>query len=219
MARRRGITGVYLIVNLANGKVYVGSASDSLPGRRKDHFDSLRANRHANRHIQRAWDKYGSKRFVFRILEYCPPEQCIEREQYWLDHYDSANPEKGYNIRKVASSNLGIKHSEESRARHSARAKKQFSSQESRRKASEAAKRRFSNPEERKRISESLTGRKFDEDRKARMSVTMNKRYSDPEERRKQSERSKRQWNDPVTRAKMLKATRIKFNSSTSKGD
>jgi len=46
------------------------------------------------------------------ILEYCEPEKCIEREQYYID---LLKPE--YNLLKVAGSLLGFKHSEETKAK------------------------------------------------------------------------------------------------------
>lgn len=44
------------------------------------------------------------------ILEYCEPENVIEREQYYLD---TLKPE--YNILKIAGSTLGYTHTEETR--------------------------------------------------------------------------------------------------------
>ena len=39
----------------------------------------------------------------------------INREQYWIDYLEANNTQKGYNKRLIASSNLGIKLSEETR--------------------------------------------------------------------------------------------------------
>ena len=52
--------------------------------------------------------KYGYSNFRLEILEYCPPDICLEREQYYMDLF---KPE--YNILKTAGSSLGFKHSEE----------------------------------------------------------------------------------------------------------
>ncbi len=62
-------TGVYCIRNGQNGKVYVGSTSRSLTGRQKDHLNNLRGDRHINRHLQHAWNKYGEEAFTFEVLE------------------------------------------------------------------------------------------------------------------------------------------------------
>jgi group I intron endonuclease len=54
--------------------------------------------------------KLGYSSFSLEILEYCSPEKCVEREQYY---FDLLNPE--YNILKTAGSSLGFKHSADSK--------------------------------------------------------------------------------------------------------
>jgi group I intron endonuclease len=56
--------------------------------------------------ISKSLIKYGYINFSVEILEYCSPENRIEREQYY---FDLLNPE--YNILKKAGSPLGYKHS------------------------------------------------------------------------------------------------------------
>jgi len=54
--------------------------------------------------------KYGHSNFSLTILEYCEPEQCIEREDYYL----CSLPHK-YNIAKKAGAPMfGRQHSDES---------------------------------------------------------------------------------------------------------
>jgi group I intron endonuclease len=60
--------------------------------------------------------KYGYANFKLEILEYCSPEECIKREQYYINTF---NPE--YNVLKVAGSTLGYKHSEETKAKFKTR--------------------------------------------------------------------------------------------------
>lgn len=98
-------TGIYLIKNIKNNKIYVGSASGrGFKSRWVCHKSLLRRNKHHSIHLQRAWNKDGENSFVFIILEYCSPQECINREQFYLD---SLLPE--YNICKIANSRLGIK--------------------------------------------------------------------------------------------------------------
>ena len=52
--------------------------------------------------------KYGYSNFKLEIIEYCNVSVLLEREQYYLD---ILKPE--YNILKIAGSNLGFKHAEE----------------------------------------------------------------------------------------------------------
>jgi group I intron endonuclease len=58
--------------------------------------------------INKALVKYGYSDFSLLILEYCEPDLCIEREQYYIDLY---KPE--YNILKLAGSSIGYTHTEE----------------------------------------------------------------------------------------------------------
>lgn len=106
-------TGVYCWRNVVNGKVYVGSSSRSLIGRRDTHLHDLRYSKHHSPHFQAAYAKYGEVSFVFEILEHCPPEQCIEREQYWMDELQAVDPLFGYNIAPTAGSALGTRRSPE----------------------------------------------------------------------------------------------------------
>lgn len=105
-------SGVYLIRNLQNGKVYVGSAT-SFKIRWGNHRSDLKHGRHDNQHLQRAWVKYGEASFVFEILEGCFTSRLIEREQHWIDHYRSFDRSMGYNISPTAGSTLGTTRTEE----------------------------------------------------------------------------------------------------------
>lgn len=93
-------SGVYKITNEATGKFYIGS-SKNIEQRFNEHKMMLNNNKHVNIILQRSWNKHGSETFSFTILEECQPEQCIEREQYYLD---LLQPFKsvGYNIGKKA---------------------------------------------------------------------------------------------------------------------
>ena len=56
--------------------------------------------------------KYGRENFLFEIIEYCQPEEAIQREQYYLDNFDF-----DYNILENAKSMLGYKHTAETLAK------------------------------------------------------------------------------------------------------
>ena len=89
--------GIYKIQNLTNNKVYVGS-SKSLKRRQYQHFFQLKNNKHGNAYLQYSYNKYGKESFVFYILEECTEEELIDRESYWIEYYNSANPISGYNL-------------------------------------------------------------------------------------------------------------------------
>lgn len=128
------ISGVYEIVLVADGRRYIGSAID-IHERWRRHKKDLRGGRHHSTHLQRAWDKYGEDAFQFCVIEKCSSkkEEILQVEQAYLNKF---NPE--FNSCKLATSPLGIKHSQGTRAKVSAAAKRMWESQEHRAKHAEA---------------------------------------------------------------------------------
>lgn len=112
-------TGVYLIKNTVNNKIYIGSSSYNIHNRITVHKRFLKQNKHENLYLQAAYNKYGKEVFIFEILELCNKEDCIKREQHYLDLYKSYKRSIGYNIKEKADSNLGFKFSEQSRLKMS----------------------------------------------------------------------------------------------------
>jgi group I intron endonuclease len=121
-------SGIYKILNKVNGKPYIGSAID-FSKRWCEHKRLLRKDLHHNPHLQAAWNKYGEEAFEFSVIERIenPTKELLEiREQYWMDYYNSVNPEIGYNIAPKAGTSLGLKRSKESREKMSVKKKIQF---------------------------------------------------------------------------------------------
>jgi group I intron endonuclease len=108
-------TGIYIIKNTVNGKIYIGSSSYNIYNRITVHKRFLKQNKHENLYLQASYNKHGKDAFVFEILELCDKSLCIEREQYYLDLYQSYKRHIGYNINEKANSRLGSKYSEESK--------------------------------------------------------------------------------------------------------
>jgi group I intron endonuclease len=108
-------SGVYCWLNLINGKRYVGSGSCTIMIRLDKYLKDFSKGECHNVHLKRAWLKYGAKAFQFIVLELCPSEDCRSREQWWMDRFQVANPEFGYNISPTAGSNLGTVRSQEAK--------------------------------------------------------------------------------------------------------
>src|SRR5205085_3448027 len=103
-------SGIYMWKNIINDKQYIGSAID-LSNRIKFYYSfSAMENylKNFKSSIYNAILKHGHSNFSLTILEYCSPEQCIEREDYYL----SCLPHE-YNILEKAGSRLGHNHSDE----------------------------------------------------------------------------------------------------------
>src|SRR5271157_5637035 len=109
------LSGIYSIVHIESGRPYVGSALD-IYKRWSEHKSELTYNYHDNQRLQNFWNKYGEVAFEFKILELvADPSTLLVREQYWMDRLQSYDRDKGFNIRKVAESNFGLKHTDETK--------------------------------------------------------------------------------------------------------
>lgn len=160
-------SGIYCIRNIVNDKVYVGS---SLQVRRRlhQHASHLKRGVHANTILQHSWVKHGMDVFTFDVLEYCAADVMLEREQHFIDTLRTVAP-NGYNIRKEASSNTGMRHTDETKLR-----------------ISRAGKGRKLSPEHCKLIGDVHRGLVHTDETKAKISATKQGKkikFSNPEER------------------------------------
>jgi group I intron endonuclease len=105
--------GIYLIECLKTNKVYIGSAKN-LERRKKEHFLNLLKNKHNNKFLQNAWNKYGSENFIFKVLEKVNNEnELLFHEQKFIDAFKKTH--KLFNICMIAGNTLGIKMSDEAK--------------------------------------------------------------------------------------------------------
>lgn len=232
------ISGIYEIVNLVNGKRYVGS-SILMRKRWACHRRELRSRKHHSRHLQNAWLKYGEASFSFRILEAVPEkDMLIKREQHYIN---ALRPD--YNCLPTAGSCLGHKWTDDQKSRLSAslRANNPFKGKnhtaETREALSRIAKARFSSKEGRLALVTAITapdvvakksanmvgnkiwlGRSHSADTKRKLSDMFKGRLFSEQSRRKMSEAQK--VRPPITddtRQKMSRSSAGLANSSAIK--
>lgn len=90
--------GIYMIKNIVDNKVYIGR-SKSINLRFSSHKSNLRKNKHINKHLQNAWNKYGEDNFEFSVIEICETIQdTYKKEIFYIDKYKSCNRDMGYNL-------------------------------------------------------------------------------------------------------------------------
>lgn len=91
-------TGIYKLTNVMNGKVYVGQ-SRRISRRLKAHesdsrrIDDVRGQTPLYEDVR----KYGFDKFSVEVLELCEVEELDEKETFFIDLYNSTNPDFGYN--------------------------------------------------------------------------------------------------------------------------
>ena len=76
-------SGVYEIQNGITGRMYVGS-SVNIRERGVQHVRDLNKGVHRCKHLQHAWNKYGSGSFVFVVLELCEVNRLVSQENAWM---------------------------------------------------------------------------------------------------------------------------------------
>lgn len=114
--------GIYQIINLANGRRYLGSSQDC-QRRKSEHLSRLRRGTHSNAKLQAAWNKYGEATFDFSMVFSVFNRDDLETiEQAFLDDYMAV--ETGYNLAPTAGNTAGWRASEETRRRMSEAAKR-----------------------------------------------------------------------------------------------
>jgi group I intron endonuclease len=144
------ISGIYVIKNVVNGKFYLGQ-SQQLNKRKSVHFTDLRFNRHRNKHLQRAYNRYGESNFKFEVIVNCSPDELMLEEQKLLDLY--GNTSLCYNIATDATAPMrGRKHSEVTKSLIAAGNRGRSVSKETRGRLSAARKGKGHSDEVRRRI-------------------------------------------------------------------
>ncbi len=152
--------GIYKIINLINGKIYIGKTFDSFSNRFCAHRHKLKYNKHENRYLQNSFNKYGKDNFSFEVIEVIDNLDFLaKREKYWIEYYNTYNRQYGYNI-TIINNDLSYIHPIETRIRISKSNKGKKHTEEAKLKMSLAHKGIKPSVETRKKWSEQRKGRK-----------------------------------------------------------
>ena len=99
--------GIYQIKNLANGKIFIGTAKN-LPGKLNSCKFQLANGSHVNCELQKDYSQLGEAGFSFEVLDRLEPKDdplwdcdgdLKTLEELWLERLEPYD-EKGYNRRK-----------------------------------------------------------------------------------------------------------------------
>lgn len=146
-------SGIYVIKNEINDKVYVGK-SVNIYRRIKAHVTALNTkDKNENPYLINSWHKYGRDKFTYYVIEYIDKdtreeldEELKNRELHWIINLNSLDKDSGYNLRLDSES--GMITSEETRKKMSKSQTERYKDEEVRKKQSETMKKiRKENPE------------------------------------------------------------------------
>jgi group I intron endonuclease len=109
----QSIPGIYKITNTVNNKIYIGCASN-IRTRINGHLYDLRKGIHKNDYLQKSWNKYGEKVFIFEVVEKCIIDVLHTREHYWVNQLNCLDKLIGYNLKPTDPNGCSL-HSEETK--------------------------------------------------------------------------------------------------------
>ncbi len=160
-------------------RFYIGSTIN-YDNRKQLHLKHFRANKHHSILLQRHINKYGLGDMTFSIIEVVPIHgDLLSREQFYID---SLNP--FFNICKVAGNCLGVKLSDETKAKMSKAKTGIVCSESTRQKISNANKGIKKTPLQIEVMRKRLIGRKLSEEHKKKISNSSQNRKPISEETR-----------------------------------
>jgi group I intron endonuclease len=93
------LTGIYILKNKLNNKVYIGQSTDikrRLLAHKNGPFNPK--NNCYTLPIYKAIRYYGLKNFQFKILELCKKNDLNDKEKFWISFYKSNDYMYGYNL-------------------------------------------------------------------------------------------------------------------------
>lgn len=177
--------GIYQILNLVDGKSYVGQSID-VEARWSQHLRKLAKQDHHSILLQRAWNKYSAASFKFNVLQECPEASLDYLEAFWMARLDSVA--NGYNLCSITLDSGKILHQKSSLTVSKMRAKALL---------------RSSDPEYRKKLSKALIGRSFSDEHRQNIALAQQSRTEEEKAIRNENCRQSALNRSPETKARM----------------
>lgn len=91
---------IYSITHIDSSKMYIGKTKGKIKQRWYHHKHSLNKGTHYNKYLQRAWNKYKSESFEWKIIkegEFSHKELC-ELECKYIKEFKTSESKYGYNL-------------------------------------------------------------------------------------------------------------------------
>ena len=122
-----GKSGIYIIFNSKNNKIYVGKTKCFYKRCHQYVYDfKERKIWHINDYLFNAISNIGIEHFDFIPSEFCALSELTEREDFWITELNTLDRNYGYNLRRDDERGLVV--SEETSSKMSANLKNQWSS-------------------------------------------------------------------------------------------
>ena len=211
---------IYCHIHVASGRRYVGLTKKTWKQRWNQHvYTATKLAEKGWSHFANALRRYGKDAFSHEVLEVCGSlEEANAAEVRWIEHFDSTNPERGFNLEKGGSHtphpvNGDYRDAPDFREKASARSRKIWEDPAKRLRISSAVSKAVRTPEVRERISAGMRSLWEDPDYRESAVAAAEKRYSDPAVR----EKLRRNWDDPDFRERCSAGPRAHAVASLAK--
>jgi hypothetical protein len=212
---------VYCHTHIDSGRRYIGLTSQTMLHRWNQHCAQAKSSKGGRWHFPNAIRQYGKNAFLHEVLEICETLEAANLAEFkWIDHFDSRNPQLGFNLAKGGEH---IPHQirknpwddPEYREKAIRSLKNTWSDPKKRAEASVISKTALNKPEVRANMLAmphvSLTKPEVREHRISALLISLTK----PEVRANRASASKRNWEDPIFRKSISNSISSNYASRT----
>lgn len=165
---------IYEILNIVNGKRYIGQTVNPKGSRFYPSLNTLKNRYWTNKHLLSSFEKYGINKFDVKTIDFAKSQEELDKkEEYYIKKFGTLDRNYGYNMKHGGSYG---KHTEETKKKISNSMKGRIFSEEHKRKLNEARKGRHHSEETKAKLSKAnkgnifWLGRHHSEESKAKMS-------------------------------------------------